>query len=209
MEHRRSARFVEKCSDRIANCALALLAVGLFTRIDAKAEAVVQVPEKATLTSVEEQNAHREVRILHANEEEKISDKKVYELQIEGRIPVLFIPYGSANDSKVVVDAPKVSDLISQANQKEVDDVLSQVMGRLNFIQSLIQKRKLDDALSNLTLLQSIYPHLHFLEFTKASIYLLQGNRELALRTALSALKYLPENEEGKAFVKALQEVKP
>ncbi len=183
--------------------------ISLINCSSAIADVLIQVPEKSTLTSVEGQNEHREVKILQANEEEKITSKKTFELKTEGRIPVLLIPYGGTEQTKINIDAPKVNDVVNQMKQKEVDQLLSSSMASLNMIQGLIQKRRLDEALSDLVKLESRYPNIHFFDFTKASILLLQGNRDLALTTAKEAIKYLPDDEEGKKFIKQLEGIKP
>jgi predicted Zn-dependent protease len=94
------------------------------------------------------------------------------------------------------------------AEESEVSVLMSSVMGSLADIQNQIRKQQLDQALHALLALESKYPNIKFLEFTRASIRLLQGHREEAKHIAEAALTAVPNYQEGQRFLHSLGETR-
>ena len=130
------------------------------------------------------------------------------EITSVSRIPLILFPLQGSN-SLVTLEAPKLQDIVNRLTDEQLDHALSIVLGRLADVQNLIHQRKLSDALQELNSLQAQHPSAKFLEFTRASILLLQGDRIEALRIAEFALKSVPDYREGQAFVKKLRGENP
>jgi hypothetical protein len=127
------------------------------------------------------------------------------EITSESRVPIILVPVTNKN-VEITIDAPKVQEVLKKVTDEEMNQKLSVVMGKLYDVQGEIQKHNLSQAMQKLQTLETEHPSLTFLEFTRASILLLQGNRDEARRVAELASKSLPEYEDGRGFVKKLKE---
>jgi hypothetical protein len=188
---------------RPAKCMKAIIlmfaAVSAFP-CGANAKVKVRVSEAATAVFVES----GEHVPIEAYKEHVLNLSEPVQIVSSTRIPVLLVPVYHKN-VELVIDSPPVKSLINQVNQTEVNVLLSSLMANVADIQNLIQKRRLNEAMERLQILRAKHPDVKYLDFIRASILLLKGNREEALKTATEALRFMPDYEEGKRFVRSLQ----
>lgn len=126
------------------------------------------------------------------------------QISSETRVPVFLIPVYSSN-SEITVNSPLIKNAVGSANQNEVSNLLSTLMTEIDDIQNLIKQNKLNEALGRVQALRTQYPQVKFLEFVRASILLLQGNRAEATQAATEGAKAHPNYQGGKRFLEKLK----
>ena len=176
----------------------------LISPISAFAEIHLHVSEATTLHEIGPDNSQNATQTLNPNSSNTIELKYPVELVSETRIPVILVPVSKSSD--ITIDSPKKKEVIQKIEEEELSTLLSNVMGSLADIQNQIRKQQLDQALHALVALEAKYPDVKFLEFTRASILLLQGHREEAKRIAQAALIAVPNYQEGQRFIQSLGE---
>ena len=184
---------------------LLLLATGLLTERLALAKTCLYVSEDTQLREISSFSKSEKPQLLKANTCNSVILQNPIELESENTIPVILVPVSNA--SEISVQSPKKKEVVQKLQEQEIGQLMSQIMSHLFDIQSQIKKRQFDQALHQLTLLEGQYPSLKILEFTRASIILLQGNREEAKHIAEEALREVPNYDEGKRFVESLNDV--
>lgn len=140
---------------------------------------------------------------LKRGQEVEVDLKEPAQVTSPDHIPIVLVPLNRGSDT-VELDAPTIKDKLDEVNQDEVNRQLSAALLEVAEIQSLIQKKKLQDAQVRLRALQKTYPKVKFLGFIKASLLLLNGNREEARAVAEDALKAHPDYEDGKLFLQSI-----
>ncbi len=191
--------FVVLIAITFVNARLSPRVFSVFQAPVASAETLLHVTDSTLLEFLKSKKANQ----LESNSTFSGDVSEPVLLSSPGKIPVLLIPL-HASSSTVDISAPSLKSVIGELNQAEVSRLLSVVMVEVTGIQMLIRKRKLDEAKSKLSALQARYPEVAFLNFIRASLLFLEGNRVEAKSAVISGLKAHPDYEEGKRFLKEI-----
>ncbi len=118
------------------------------------------------------------------------------------KIPVLVLPIDGAQ--RVKLDLPAYKTALPELHRKQFNASLSGVLIRVAEVQQKIREKKVAEAYESFSSLERDYAGLPFLGFLKASLELLRGNREEAVKLTRAALEAHPSYEEGKRFLEQL-----
>lgn len=121
-----------------------------------------------------------------------------------GKVPMVIVPVDSSKTSKVNISLVDVKAWPSNVTQEYLDKALNEIMEECIQIQILIQANNPKQALEKIERLEMAYPKLAYLNFFKASSYILQGKKSLATKAVQQGLNVFPKNEEGLKLLKAL-----
>lgn len=124
-------------------------------------------------------------------------------ITLNGRVPVLAIPVQQGH-STIKVNPPLFKDAVGDMAQVEIGKIVSNLMVSLQEVQGLVRKKELDKAMAKIEEIEKLYPRVTFLEFVKASIYLLKGNKSMARQATERGLEAHPDYREGQDFLKML-----
>lgn len=139
----------------------------------------------------------------------KAGEKKVVELeqpvwvQSKSGLPMIFFPLKS-EEQEVKLDIPPIDNFLSRDKQFQIDHHLSSLLADFIRVQAMIRERKLDDAQSKLDAMMAVYVDVKFLNFLKASLLVLKGEKTQAIRAVKEGLAAHPDFEEGKSLLKNL-----
>jgi hypothetical protein len=120
-----------------------------------------------------------------------------------GNIGVLVVP-AQASSGAIDVrlrrsDAWRGADFTREVNQR-----LNTVLDRIFAIQKSLGSRQGQEALRQIEALQAQYPELSYLDFLKASAFVLTGDRDRARAAVETALASFPDNASGRALLRSL-----
>lgn len=124
-------------------------------------------------------------------------------IQLNGRVPLLLVPV-SAGKTEIRINPPTIADATGAQSQREISNLLSNLMIEIVEIQRKVQEKRFQQAYDQLVNLQKMYPKIAYLDFIKASVLYLQGKRSEARTAIESALKVHPNFKEGKEFLKQI-----
>ncbi len=124
-------------------------------------------------------------------------------IEAPGFVPLLIPPSRDrVGELSVALTPFEVS--LKDTVKKQVSDVLDEVVSQINNIQVLISKKQLEEAVTQITALETKYPSMTYFKFLKASCYVLLGKNEQAISILNVAIKENPDNKSGKAFYDSL-----
>jgi len=126
-----------------------------------------------------------------------------YQIIAPGRLPLLVV--GADAGETLKISAPTPPEAVRDRLSGEVDRKVGDLMVRLNDLQDLVRRKRLEEAEAALGRLRAENPRLGFLDFVEASLLFLRGRREEALALGEKALKALPDYAEGRRFVEQLK----
>jgi hypothetical protein len=184
---------------------LSILGFLLSTTQSAIADVTIKLPEDSVGQFVGPSKARVEFKAGVAS---TVDLSEPLQITSATRIPIILVPIYSGH-ADINMDSPQTKDALVNADQKAVSTLLSTLMANIADVQNLIQKKRYSEATSQLDLLRTKYPDVKFLEFIRASILLLQGNRSEAQKTTEDALKFHPDYLEGKRFLEKLKGKNP
>lgn len=124
------------------------------------------------------------------------------------RVPIILVPIHGEH-SLLRLDSQKLEKVVNRLTDQALDQALSETLSQLSDIENLIRQKKYTEAKAFLQKVEGVHPEAKFFEFTRASLLLLEGNRDEALKTAEAALKSIPEYREGQEFVRKLKKDTP
>jgi len=169
-------------------------------------ETCLHVPEETTLREIRAANSSGSgpgvEQTLHPDMCNSVALNHPVELESSSKIPVILVPVSGR--SEITVNAPSRKEVVKKIEEEQVSVLFSNIMGSVLDIQSEIRKHELDQALHHIVALEGQYPSIKILEFTRASILLLQGHRDEAKKIAEAAIQAVPDYQEGKRFLSAL-----
>lgn len=153
-----------------------------------------------------------EVENLLTREKSQVKKMEVFSLQGETpflvrmneKIPMFLLPLEGARSAVEISGYPLLT-MVAARSQKDVDQILSDVLNEIGTIQNLTKQRQFDLALQKVNDILTKYPEVHSLKFMKGSLLFLKGNKTAAQIVLKEALNAHPENIEGK---KLLEEMK-
>lgn len=124
-------------------------------------------------------------------------------IQLDDRIPVILVPVKSGIN-EVKVDPPTIKDATQHLVQGEISKNIAEIIQGIEEAKSLLRRKEYDAALNRVQQIQAKYPKVAFLEFVKASIYLVQGRKADARTAASIGLKSHPDFEDAKKFLQSI-----
>jgi predicted Zn-dependent protease len=124
-------------------------------------------------------------------------------IESPGYVGLLVVPESkAATDIKVTLKAAEQWE--SKTSDRKLNQKLNQLVSRVNEVQVLISSNKAKEALHKLEGLQASYPEITYLNFLKASCYVLLGETSRAKVALETAMRDFPENEDGKALYQTI-----
>lgn len=140
---------------------------------------------------------------LKGNVETEIQMQYPMVVRLDGRIPMVLIPV-LPGSTEIKINPPTYREAAGETSQKEISQIVSEVMIAIESIQKEIQKKNYDQAMFILEETQKKYQDVAFLNFVRGSILFLQGKKNKARKAVTKALQSHPNYKEGKEFLKAL-----
>jgi len=133
---------------------------------------------------------------LKSSELNKINLNAPLWIAMDGAVPMILWPV-SSNVKNVELNALSYEEAGVERVNVFSDQALSEVVLSLNQINAMIQNRSLDEAKRVLDELQSRFPRIAFLDFSRASLLYLRGQNVEALTALERALKVHPQYGPG------------
>jgi hypothetical protein len=125
------------------------------------------------------------------------------QVEAPGQVSVLIVPAGLGS-GVTEIKMRRLETWSGPELGREINQRLNKVTGRVVEIQRALAQRSGREALRLIEELQANYPELSYLNFLKASAFVLMGERARA-RTAVEAgLVDFPEDVSGKALLRSL-----
>ena len=120
-----------------------------------------------------------------------------------GNVGLLVVP-AQASSGSIDVRLRRADSWRGSDFNREVNQRLNNVLDRIFAIQKSLGARQGQEALRQIESLQAQYPELSYLDFLKASAFVLTGERERARSAVESALASFPDNASGRALLRSL-----
>lgn len=120
-----------------------------------------------------------------------------------GQTGVLVVPLNSSGGS-TDIKLNKVQNSKDPEFNRELNTRLNQVIEKVVTAQRALSNRQANEALQIIAGLQNTYVGLTYLDFLKASTYVLLGEREKARQAIETALAAFPDNVAGKQLLESL-----
>ncbi len=124
-------------------------------------------------------------------------------IEAPGMVGLLVLPATSGSGVSEV-NLRRMETWMGPDLNREVNERLNKVMERVFDAQRAISNRQGGEALRIVEELQNSYPELSYLDFLKASAYVLTGKRERARAAVTSGLSAFPANTAGQALQNSL-----
>lgn len=140
---------------------------------------------------------------IKAGEKKAVDLEQPVWVQSKSGLPMVFFPLKS-QEQELKLDIPPIDNFLSRDKQFQIDHHLSSLLADFIRVQSMIRERKLDDAQSKLDAMMTVYADVKFLNFLKASLLVLKGEKTLAIKAVKEGLAAHPDFEEGKSLLKNL-----
>lgn len=176
---------------------LALIALSACSSTGGYLNKSARFAEPVTLVTLDGQETS-----VKANEDTKIPNKPV-KIESPGYVSLLLIP--TSNDSGTMeVKMRRLEGWSGSEVGRQVNQKLNLVLEKVVEAQRALAGKKGREALSIIEALQQENSELTYLDFLKASAYVLIGDRNAASRTLESALAAFPDNPSGKALQRSL-----
>ena len=165
----------------------------------AQAKTQVEVSQDVTLMGFD----GAVVTDIKAGEKKAVEIEQPVWVQSKSGLPMVFFPLKS-EDQELKLDIPPIDNFLSRDKQFQIDHHLSSLLADFIRVQALIRAKKLDDAQSKLDAMMTVYADVKFLNFLKASLLVLKGEKTQAVKAVKEGLAAHPDFEEGKSLLKSL-----
>ncbi len=125
------------------------------------------------------------------------------QIEAPGKVSLLVVPLGTGSGVSEI-KMRRVDTWAGPELNRAVNQQLNKVLERVVEAQRALSRRSGGEALRILQELETSNPGLSYLNFLKASAYVLQGERDQARRAVEQGLAAFPDNPSGLALLKSL-----